>query len=350
MVYFRTDANAVIATGHVMRCLTIADEFIPCRQKVCFIVSDEESAILIKKRKYPYIVTKSKWDQIDIEAEYQMLYERAKYGDILIVDSYYIHSYYLSKMRAVFKVAVFDDMFSEQKDADIIINYNVFYRKFDYRERYKNKKCRLLLGQTYVPLRSQFRDLKPETKVRDSCHLHVLLMCGGGDKENMILNCLEWLAQKNQKLLNQLRWNVVIGSYYPDPRKLNAFADRFSHMEVSANVENMAEMMQKSDLCITAASTVLYECCAMQLPTIFFVVAEDQKYDAEFFEKDGMMLYCGDFKADRGNSLMRMNEYLEELVRSRERRQSMKALMGKYIDGFGAKRIVHAILETAGND
>ena len=48
------------------------------------------------------------------------------------------------------------------------------------------------------------------------------------------------------------------------------------------------------------SSTVLYECCAMQLPTLFVVVAEDQEYDAEAFQKNGLMIYCGNFKESYG--------------------------------------------------
>lgn len=350
MIYIRTDANTTIASGHVMRCLTIADELIQCHQKVCFVVSDEESVTLIREKQYPVIVTKSKWNQVDTELEYKLLYKYAKCGDILIVDSYFLHSDYLSKMRNIFKVVVFDDMFSEKKNADIIINYNVFYRKFDYEQRYKNEVCQLLLGEAYVPLRKQFRDLKPIARARDFYNLQVLLLCGGGDKENMILNCLQWLEQNNQKLFNQLQWNIVIGRYYPATQKLNEFIHKFSHIKVFINVDNMAELMQKSDICITAASTVLYECCVMQLPTIFFVVAEDQKYDAEFFEKNNMMLYCGNFKSDMEKSLVCMNEYLNELVLNREQRQSMKTLMGKYIDGFGASRIARAIIGGESNE
>lgn len=344
MIYIRTDANNVIATGHVMRCLTIAEELVYQKKKVCFVVSDEESTALIKDTRYPIIVTNSKWDQVDVEVEYALLSQYAKKGDILIIDSYFLHSDYSSKMRKIFKVVVFDDMFSEKKSADIVINYNVFYRNFDYKKRYQNDDCQLLLGEKYVPLRSQFRSIKPNDTVRESACPKVLLMCGGGDKEDMILKSLRWLEKYDSEIFSQIQWNIVVGSYYPSKEKLDRFIRLFPNIKLFVNIENMAQLMQKCDICITAASTVLYECCAMQLPTLFFVVAEDQKYDAEFFTKNDMMIYCGNFKANMREALMRMDEQLCKLLLDKRRQQNMKKLMSDFVDGYGVERIVQALI------
>lgn len=49
-IYFRTDGNTEIATGHIMRCLTIARACIKNGACVAFIVSDEESRTLLRER------------------------------------------------------------------------------------------------------------------------------------------------------------------------------------------------------------------------------------------------------------------------------------------------------------
>ena len=83
MVYIRTDANEKIATGHVMRCLTIAEEIIQLGEMVHFFVSDEESAILIHDRKYQVTVLHTKWDKVDSEYEYGVLKAYAHKGEVL---------------------------------------------------------------------------------------------------------------------------------------------------------------------------------------------------------------------------------------------------------------------------
>ena len=123
----------------------------------------------------------------------------------------------------------------------------------------------------------------------------MLLICGGADKLNLICGVLQYLKDNNLKVLSEIDWKIVIGSYYSNYHRLEQLIQENSNIELLCDVENMAELMHECDLCITAASTVLYECCAMLLPTIFFVVVEDQKYDAEFFSKNNMMLYCGNF-------------------------------------------------------
>lgn len=49
-IYFRTDGNSEIATGHLMRCLAIARACAKAGAMVSFILSDKESLSLIKER------------------------------------------------------------------------------------------------------------------------------------------------------------------------------------------------------------------------------------------------------------------------------------------------------------
>lgn len=345
MIYIRTDANHEIATGHVMRCLTIAEELKWENRDVCFVVSDEASLPLIRQRAYPALVMQDDWKSPDIDREFFELCKRAGKQDILLVDSYYITNEYLKRMKSIFKIVVFDDLFSEKKDADILINYNAFYRQFDYAERYRDSNCKLLLGEKYVPLREQFRETEKQERVRDCAGMEVLLMCGGGDRYNMILGVLQDLYQHEESTFSRCNWNVVIGSYYPSKDELTAFADMHENISVMENISNMAEVMSRNDLCVTAASTVLYECCAMLVPTIFFVVADDQIYDAECFSKDQMMLYCGNFATKKEESLIQFEKQFPLTILNQVRRQDMKEKMRRFSDADGAKRIVEAILD-----
>lgn len=327
-----------------MRCLTIADEVVRQGGEVCFIVSDEESVLLIKKKNYPIIITHSCWNNVIVENEYNLLNKIFHKDDVLCVDSYYINSDYLTAMKKKVKIAVFDDLFSEKKDANILINYNIYYDKFDYKNRYRNSSCLLLLGQKYVPLREQFIITQVDKVAHNMNHPNILLMCGGGDEMNMICSCLDAVYKFSDTLFHEIKWRVVIGNYYPYENILRKFSKKNSNIDILKNVDNMAELMSNCDLCITAASTVLYECCAMQLPTMFMIVAENQKYDAEYFAKDHMMEFCGDFMHRRQDTLKNMCNILEQLIYDKKQQKRMKAQMKKIIDGYGAKRIVNALL------
>lgn len=344
MVYIRTDANEKIATGHVMRCLTIAEEIIQLKEKVCFVVSSEVSVPLIKERNFEIIITNTQWDDTDIEYEFNLLSNYAEKGDVLLVDSYFLTSEYLLRMRKIFCVAVFDDMFAEKKMADIIINYNIFYKRFKYDTRYCNDNCQLLLGEKYVPLRKQFDLIEPHEKVQNLERPKVLLMCGGGDTQNMIYRILLWLKTNKSDIFDDLEWNVVIGNYNPNKKIIEQFAATKTNIALLENVKNMAELMSGCDLCITAASTVLYECCAMLLPTIFVVVADDQKYDAECFTKDNMMRYCGNFMYDPNTTLEEIGKTLQEIAFDKFVQQDMKNKMKNVVDTHGAQRIAKVLV------
>lgn len=85
IIYFRTDANDIIATGHVMRCLTVAKEFTQNNEEVSFIVSDKQSEKLIISEGYPVHVLDVDWKHLDGNIEAAILKKYIKKNDIIFI-------------------------------------------------------------------------------------------------------------------------------------------------------------------------------------------------------------------------------------------------------------------------
>ena len=49
MIGIRVDSNSIIATGHMMRCITIARQLLSIGGSVTFFIADEESERLLGK-------------------------------------------------------------------------------------------------------------------------------------------------------------------------------------------------------------------------------------------------------------------------------------------------------------
>ena len=123
MIFFRTDANEEIATGHVMRCMTVGEELIKRGQQVKFLVSDMDSTKLLKDKNYEYTVLNSKWNFLDNVDEINKMkiilqenYEKEHKVPLLFLDSYFITNSYLKKLKPFSKLAVFDDLCKEIYD------------------------------------------------------------------------------------------------------------------------------------------------------------------------------------------------------------------------------------------
>lgn len=101
--------------------------------------------------------------------------------------------------------------------------------------------------------------------------------------------------------------------------------------------------MEECDLAVSAAGTVLFELCAMQIPAVFFVCADNQLYDSEFFADEERMLFAGDIRQDREECLKRINRNLKILLQDKALRKRMKEALCQVTDGQGALRIAEEI-------
>ena len=343
IIYIRTDANDILATGHVMRCLTIADAFKERKQKVIFIVSDIQSEKLIANAGYDIINLNVDWNKLEIKREYDILIKVLMQQDVLLIDTYSVTESYVRKMRKLCKVVIIDDLFKEKYSADIIINYNLYYYLFEYDERYKDTHTILLLGGDYVPLRKQFRlcNIIKRDNI-DSMSPKILLICGGGDLHNTMNDILLYINENNRELFKRITWYVIVGAYNTHYKELKNISLRYDNIELYRNVKNMAQIMSECDICISAASTVLYECSAMLLPTIYYCVADNQKYDICAFQDK--MIYAGNFVDDVTYTLSNIEKGLNELIVNKEKYRDCVNKLKELIDKDGVYNLVDAIL------
>ena len=115
-------------------------------------------------------------------------------------------------------------------------------------------------------------------------------------------------------------------------------------INIYRNVYNMAAILNKMDIVISAAGTVLFECCKMQIPTIFFCMADNQKDVIKGFGAKNVMIYAGDIRDDEWQTINSIFENVELLAHNYEMRKKMRKRMQNMIDGKGAERIARAIV------
>lgn len=338
MIYIRTDANKRAATGHVMRCITVAGQLRSLGGQVLFLFRDEESVSLLPEG-FKYIKLKLCVDIHDEIQEIETVMREQGRGKVLL-DSYEFTATYMERLKAVAeKVITFDDLFKETYPVDLLINYNLYYKKFDYGARYSESGAQLLLGGDYVPLRQEFQVAGSGCRTRVET---ILLICGGGDPLGFLAAMLKQVCQAD--LQARYHFIVVAGKLTSRIDILRDYAKHYPQIELLENVKGMAGVLQRADLVVSAASTVLYECCCVGVPTIFFTVAENQKYDTDVFSEAGMMLYAGDFQREGKGVLEQIICLIEKASLDVDCRKKMAERMKDVVDGKGARRIAEAIL------
>lgn len=352
LVYFRTDGNSHIATGHLVRCLSIADACFSLGMKVCFLVSDQESKALLQSFdpscRFPVrILETAVYD--DPERELPELTvvlsdsdARVTHDDILLfLDSYFVTEHYLSAVRAVAKVAYLDDLQLFDYPVDLLINYDVIpeSRSATYQAAYQNA-ARILLGASYTPLRAQFTNLQPYCRDRVS---NILVTTGGSDPYHFCLRLIA--AFRENSFLHLCQLHVVVGRLNEDKDKLYKLADELPFLQLHENVSDMASLMTSCDLAVSAAGTTLYELCAAGVPSIGFCLADNQLTAAKTFEEAGIIPCAGDIRYSCDEALDRIMDFVTYMSENFQKRKAAHETMRQLVDGKGAMRIAKALTE-----
>ncbi len=355
----------------MMRCITIAKEIEKAGEKVTFFAADHESRELFELyakdlKSCETVVLES--DYKDMEGEIpalrkQLLERKVK---ALLVDSYQVSEEYFSRLSDICTLAYLDDLGKEAYPVDILINYSGYYKALGYEELYKGvsghkgTQTKLLLGLEYAPLRQQFctdeesfssKDDIPEKPEREKS-LNILLSSGGADTCNMLTGVLNRAIASgliNNELPTVPRWKVVAGNMVATKEELQKISEEYPCVSVYKNVSDMAALMRDCDIAIAAAGTMLTECAALRLPVIYYQVADNQKYNVDFWQTTGGMLFAGDVTLsaeEREKTLDKIVATLKDLISEKNKLSEMSKSLSGITDARGAQRIALALINS----
>ncbi len=342
MIIFRTDGNETVGSGHVMRCLSIAQA---CKRKghrCCFVTADSNYQEKIQQEGFQVWVLQSDYRYMEQELEQFAKILQKEKPKTVVVDSYFVNQEYFCKLKQYAKVFYIDDLMDRAHPVDGLINYNIYARKEFYVSLYKKVGMslpELYLGTTFVPLRKEFSDL-PVRQVNRLCE-NVLISTGGADPIGLGLTLLQAL----EKVKNREPWSyhIIAGSKNRNIEAMEKLAAKLPNVQLHKNVEHMAELMLKCDIAVSASGSTLYELCACGVPTICYSLADNQRQGLEAFGTLGIMENLQDLRFAEDAPRLILNA-ISNMAEQYERRENMAEKMATVVDGKGADRLADHLL------
>ncbi|MFH0934731.1 MAG: UDP-2,4-diacetamido-2,4,6-trideoxy-beta-L-altropyranose hydrolase, partial [Pseudomonadota bacterium] len=295
-ILIRTDASLDIGTGHVMRCLTLAEALREQGASCRFVCRAHPGNLIDLIRQRGFVVhslpSDPDWQPRSTEpahaawlgADWQADAEQTKVSaggtaiDWLIVDHYALDGRWESALRGHSgKIMVIDDLADRVHDCDLLLDQNLGRNAEDYAALVPGG-CTLLVGAKYALLRPEFSAQREYSLARRSAPQlkHLLITMGGVDKDDVTGKVLD--ALRVCTLPADCRISVVMGPHAP---WLAQVRERAANMPwptmVLVNISDMARLMADSDLAIGAAGCTSWERCCLGLPSLMMVLADNQR-------------------------------------------------------------------------
>lgn len=338
MIIFRADSNPQIASGHVMRCISIAAYCRKQGQDVLFIIADEHPVRMLEQYSMPYRVLNSDWQNLSLELPLMIDILSQIQDPVLIVDTYSITKNYVDTLSPYARIWYLGSKPEYLGKLDGLINYssNIDYEW--YHSHYDKDRTKLLLGTQYAPLREEFQAI--EKLVLQEVK-NILVTTGNTDPNNTIGLLLENLLKEPE--LSQIRYHVVVGNSFTHKAELMSAFGACPQICFHEYPVKMSELMKEVDLAITTNGTTVYELIASKVPVISFAMVTEQIASAEGLASLGCIEYCGATDDDLlqvcTNVVSAVKKYLPYAMR-----RELVDKASTHIDGDGCKRIYEQLI------
>ncbi|MBQ0764463.1 UDP-2,4-diacetamido-2,4,6-trideoxy-beta-L-altropyranose hydrolase [Marinobacter psychrophilus] len=363
-VVFRADASVQIGTGHLMRCLTLADELTRQGHECRFICRKHKGHLgeLISGKGYELTLlpaidstepesasnrntTYADWLGVPWPQDAEQTLEAlmAFKADWLVVDHYALDASWEQQIaKAVGRIMVIDDLADRNHECALLLDQNLGRSLSDY-DGLVPQHCQRLIGPDYALLRPEFAKLRERSlKRRARPELkRILISLGGVDRANVTGQVLSALGATALPWSTHL--DIIMGEAAPylDEVKQQA-AQLLFKATVSVNVRDIAERMYLADLSIGAAGSTAWERCCLGLPAITVILADNQRLIGYALARSESTFLVENSQIAEG--IVRRISWLLE---STEERQRYSRNAAAVCDGAGTIRTISRLIASS---
>jgi UDP-2,4-diacetamido-2,4,6-trideoxy-beta-L-altropyranose hydrolase len=342
----RAEASNSIGTGHVMRMLALAQAWMDLHRgeniRVTFAGQALPEALVKRINDDGMDVWKlnAKPGCADDAAELVTRFRADGKGPAWIAaDGYYFSVEFQRVLRqSGLNVLVMDDNGEiGQYDCDLILNQNIMANRAMYASR--NPDAEMLLGTHYSLLRREFRKADLSSGTHKGDIQNIIITLGGSDTSVMVAAIVDAL----NGIPSPLSIRCIMGSLAAGSTQVDAMASGSKHrVEVLTNVRDMTLQMKWAQLSINAAGSTTWELCAMGVPMILVVLADNQREIAVRLDQMGCARSAGDWGGSATTD--RIVRCVKELIPDVDQRREMITRARGLVDGKGAERVVETMI------
>jgi len=349
----RADASRWIGSGHVMRCLVLADGLKAAGHQVIFLcrpqVGDlvdvivERGHQLITLPVLATIITPASsadyaaWLQVPWQQDAADVLTCVTQADWLVVDHYGIDAQWEQQIKQTLhcQLLAIDDLVRPHA-AELILDQTLGRTQNEYLDSQitQDNQPVVLTGVSYALLSPQFSNIRKEGLQRApvSHRPRILLSFGGIDEPNVTLKALMALSEYDCLL------TVLLSPRAPHYHAVKAWCDVHKNVDHYDFVQDMATLMSKHDLAIGAPGTTSWERACLGLPNIVIPIAENQQ------------AICQALLATQASLLVHPSDIEHELLPAVHRLLNNHSAFSnanfKLCDGEGVERVINTIMSN----
>jgi UDP-2,4-diacetamido-2,4,6-trideoxy-beta-L-altropyranose hydrolase len=334
----RADANPQIGTGHVMRCLALAQTWLQIGGRECLMVS--YCSVEALRERIRRVVTRlvpldaSHPDESDLRETLRLA--QAVQPAWIILDGYHFDPAYHEALGSAGNLLIIDDnAHLPRYTADLLLNQNVAAERLPYSLVSRRHKITPLLGPGYVLLRPAFLAYRQIPRMIQAHAAKLLVTLGGSDPDNVTLKVIQALNQ-----LEGINARVIVGAANPHRASLEQAIQRENNIQLLSDVENMPDLMTWADLGILAGGTTLWEAALLGLPCLTLTLADNQRQNAAVMHEMGISQNLGDASMLDDRAIL---DAVKRLTENEDQRRQLCRRGRMLVDGQGARRVVEAM-------
>jgi UDP-2,4-diacetamido-2,4,6-trideoxy-beta-L-altropyranose hydrolase len=357
-IVFRVDSGAQMGSGHLMRCLTLANELRQSGANISFVSRLHSGHLIDKLETAGYFVYKlaaplgkkdnskgyEAWLGVSVAQDMNetlgML--KGQIYDWMVVDHYALDKTWESALRVnAKKIMVIDDLADRSHDCDLLLDQNYFGQHLE--ARYKqlvSEACKCLLGPKYAMLQPEYKAFREALSEHKGAIDRVLVFFGASDLSDNTSKVLDALGQDK---LSHLDVDVVAGINHPNLENIVRLVEKRPNTFFYQDVPSLAGLMASADLIVGAGGATTWERMCLGRPALIVSVAENQKQHAYILEKEG---YQALLPVEELASVNDWFHGIEKIIKEKITIMKLAEKSKRLVDGLGCNRIVEVLLSA----